>query len=210
MLLPGTLCVQTPCPAFGLDWVPPLHVPPYYLLFGELPMGNPVPEICLWTAPPGAHLRKYSISGALKSCLGWAVSSTWVIASGHKQKQAKSFQKNPTSQTVFPQPFYFYIFCPAIKFEFCFLFSDTRVILTTWGLGAGGEGDDRGWDGWMASLTLLTWVWVNSGSWWWTGRPVVLQFMGSQRVRHDWETELNWTVPLKVWIKAFVCFRSNV
>ena len=60
------------------------------------------------------------------------------------------------------------------------------------GLGAG-EGDDRGWDGWMASLTRWTWVWVNSGSWWWTGRPRVLQFMGSQRVGHDWATELNWT-----------------
>ena len=60
------------------------------------------------------------------------------------------------------------------------------------GLGAGGEGDDRGWDGWMASPTWWTWVWVNSGSWWWTGRPGVLQFMGSQRVRHDWGTELNW------------------
>ena len=61
------------------------------------------------------------------------------------------------------------------------------------GLGAGGEGDDRGWDGWMASLTRWTWVWVNPGSWWWTGRPGVLRFMGSQRVRHDWVTELNWT-----------------
>ena len=60
------------------------------------------------------------------------------------------------------------------------------------GLGAGGEGDDRGWDGWMASRTWWTWVWVNSGSWWWTGRPGVLQFMGSQRVGHDWATELNW------------------
>ena len=49
-----------------------------------------------------------------------------------------------------------------------------------------------GWDGWMASLTQWTWVWVNSGSWWWTGRPGVLRFMGSQRVRHDWATELNW------------------
>ena len=69
--------------------------------------------------------------------------------------------------------------------------------ITSWkyreGLGAGGEGDDRGWDGWMASLTRWTWVWVNSGSWWWTGRPGVLRFMGSQRVRHDWATELNWT-----------------
>ena len=55
------------------------------------------------------------------------------------------------------------------------------------------EGDDGGWDGWMASLTRWTWVWVNSGSWWWTGRPGVLRFMGSQRVGHDWATELNWT-----------------
>ena len=61
------------------------------------------------------------------------------------------------------------------------------------GLGAGGEGDDRGWDGWMASPTWWTWVWVNSGSWWCTGRPGMLRFMGSQRVGHDWATELNWT-----------------
>ena len=60
-------------------------------------------------------------------------------------------------------------------------------------LRAGREGDDRGWDGWMASPTRWTWVWVNSGSWWWTGRPGVLLFMGSQRVGHDWATELNWT-----------------
>ena len=49
-----------------------------------------------------------------------------------------------------------------------------------------------GWDGWMASLTRWTWVWVNSGSWWWTGRPGVLRFMGSQRVGYYWATELNW------------------
>ena len=66
-------------------------------------------------------------------------------------------------------------------------------ILWCWeGLGAGGEGDDRGWGGWMASLTRWTWVWVNSSSWLWTGRPGVLQFMGSQRVGHNWVTELNW------------------
>ena len=57
-------------------------------------------------------------------------------------------------------------------------------------LKVGGEGDDRGWDGWMASLTQWTWVWVNSRSWWWTGRPCMLQSMGLQRVRHDWVTEL--------------------
>ena len=59
-------------------------------------------------------------------------------------------------------------------------------------LGAGGEGDGRGWDGWMASLAQWTWVWVDSGSWWWTGKPGMLRFMGSQRVGHDWATELNW------------------
>ena len=63
----------------------------------------------------------------------------------------------------------------------------------TWcweGLGEGGEGDDRGWDGWMASPTQWTCVWVNSGSLWWPGRPGVLWFMGSQRVGHNWVTEL--------------------
>ena len=60
-------------------------------------------------------------------------------------------------------------------------------------LRAGGEGDDRGWDGWMASPTQWTWVWLNCGSWWWTGWPGVLWFMGSQRVGHNWATELNWT-----------------
>ena len=68
------------------------------------------------------------------------------------------------------------------------------------GLGAGGERDDRGWDGWMATLTQWMWAWVNSGSWWWTGRPGVLQFMGSQRVGHDWATELNWTDMAIKWI----------
>ena len=58
---------------------------------------------------------------------------------------------------------------------------------------AGGEGDDRGWDGWMASPTQWAWVWVNPRSWWWTGRPGVLQSMGSQRAGHDWATELSWT-----------------
>ena len=58
------------------------------------------------------------------------------------------------------------------------------------GIGGGREGDDRGWDGWMASLTQWTWVWVSPGSLWWTGRPGVLRFMGSQRVGHNWATEL--------------------
>ena len=85
-------------------------------------------------------------------------------------------------------------------------------------LKARGEGDDRGWDGWMASVTQWTWVWVNSRSWWWTGRPGVLQSMGSQGVGHDWATGLNWTssfpaTPMSVWTsceqeswdKTFLC-----
>ena len=89
--------------------------------------------------------------------------------------------------------------------EWCWSWNSSTLatsceVLTHWkrlwcgeGLGTGGEGDDRGWDGWMVSLTWRTRVWVNSGSWWWTGRPGVLRFMGSQRVGHDWATELNWT-----------------
>ena len=56
-------------------------------------------------------------------------------------------------------------------------------------LKAGGEGDDTGWDGWMASLTQWTWVWASSGRWWKTGKPGMLQSMESQRVRHDWTSE---------------------
>ena len=59
-------------------------------------------------------------------------------------------------------------------------------------LKAEGEGDNRGWDGWMVSPNRWTWVWVSSRRWWWTGKPGMLQSMGSQRVRHDWAMELNW------------------
>ena len=89
--------------------------------------------------------------------------------------------------------------------------AETPILLATWceeltrlkrpwcweRLKAGGEEDDRGWDGWMASSTQWTRVWVDSGSWW-TGRPGVLWFMGSQRVRHDWATELNWSTPFPI------------
>ena len=73
----------------------------------------------------------------------------------------------------------------------------------------GGEGDDRGRDGWMASPTQWTWVWVNSRSWWWTGRPDVLQSMGLQRVGHDWVTELNpWSFVSSFFYSAS-CFQSS-
>ena len=70
---------------------------------------------------------------------------------------------------------------------------------------------------WMASLTWWTWVWVNSRSWWWTGRPGVLWFMGLQRVGHDWVTELNWTEPNHSGIKwehncilAYLCMNQEL
>ena len=66
-----------------------------------------------------------------------------------------------------------------------------RPLCWEW-LKAEGEGDDRGWDGWMASLTQWIRVWVSSGSWWWTGKPGILQSMGLQRVGQDWGTVLNW------------------
>ena len=73
-------------------------------------------------------------------------------------------------------------------------------------LKVGGEGDDRGWDGWMASLTQWTWVWVSSRSWWWIGRPGVLQSMGLQKVGHDWVTELNWTESIFIgeWLLFYI------
>ena len=60
-------------------------------------------------------------------------------------------------------------------------------------LKTGGEGDDRGWDGWIASPMQWTLIWVGSGSWWWTEKPGVLQSVRSYRVGHNWATELNWT-----------------
>ena len=75
-------------------------------------------------------------------------------------------------------------------------------------LKAGGEGDDRGWDGWMASPTQWTWVWASSRSWWWTGRPGVLQFMGLQRVGHNWVTELNWATSYILFMETNTCSDS--
>ena len=78
-------------------------------------------------------------------------------------------------------------------------------------LKAGGEGDDRGWDGWMASPAQWTWVWGNPRRWWRTGKPGVLQCMGSQRVGHDWVTEKQYSTVMKSWKfsnKDFYCLKK--
>ena len=78
------------------------------------------------------------------------------------------------------------------------------------GLGAGGEGGHRGWDGWMASPTWRTWVWVNSGSWWWTGRPGMLWFMESQSwTRLGDGPELNWTLYLICMASVYLSMRKH-
>ena len=80
--------------------------------------------------------------------------------------------------------------------------------LTLGKLKVGGKRDNRGWDGWMASPTQWTWVWVNSGSWWLPGKPGVLQSMGSQKFGQDWVTELTdlaiWRLQFKLWGRLYV------
>ena len=99
-----------------------------------------------------------------------------------------------------------------LKLQYFFHISTWCEELTHWKrpwcwetLRAEGERDDRGWDGWMTSLTQWTWVWVDSGSWWWTGRPDVLWFIESQRVGHNWVTELNWN-ELYIYAPVLECF----
>ena len=82
--------------------------------------------------------------------------------------------------------------------------------LMLWKIEMGGEGDNRGWDSWMASLTWQIWVWTSSRNWWWIGKPGVLLSMGSQGVRHDWVTELNWTkdnMSRKKYVNSLIYFK---
>ena len=135
----------------------------------------------------------YKESGALKNWCFW----TMVL-----EKTLESPLDCKEIQPVHPKENQSWIFIGRTDAE-----AETLNTLATWckelthwerpwcwkRLKMGEEGDDRGWDDWMASQTQWTWVWVSSGSCWWTGKSVVLQSMGSQRVRHDWATELNWT-----------------
>ena len=123
----------------------------------------------------------------------------WTVVLEKTLEESLGLQGDPTS------PFWRRSALGFLWKELCWsLNSSTLAIsceeLTHWkrlrcweGLEAGGEGDDRGWDGWMASLTRWMWVSVNSGSWWWTGRPGVLRFMWSQKVGQDWATDLIWS-----------------
>ena len=77
-------------------------------------------------------------------------------------------------------------------------------------LKAGGESDERVWDGWMALLTQWTWVWVKFGSWWWTGKPDMLQSMGSQRVGHDCGTEQSWIDNEKIFLGCLLCIVNTI
>ena len=130
--------------------------------------------------------------------------------SGNGGEQAWYFQGSLTLQHLsVPHSFSYimvkYAFLGVHWKDWCWSWNSSTLAtwweeLTHWkrlwcweGLEAGREGEDRGWDGWMASPTQWTWVWVNSGSWWWTGRSGVLRFMGWQRVGYEWVTELNWS-----------------
>ena len=135
----------------------------------------------------------YKESWALKKWCFWTVLS---------EKTLESLLNFKEIQPVHPEGDQSWVFIERTDVE-----AENSNILTTWceelthckrpwcweRLRAGREEDDRGWDGCMASPTQWTWVWVDSGSWWWTGRPGVLWFIASQRITHDWVTKVNWT-----------------
>ena len=130
---------------------------------------------------------------------GW-VPKNWCFSTLVLEKTLESLLDSKEIQPVHPKSvlnIHWKDWCWSWNFN---TLATSREELTHWkrlwcweGLGAGGEGNDRAWDDWMASPTRWAWVWVNYGSCWWTGRPGMLQSMRSQRVGHNWVTELNWT-----------------
>ena len=115
--------------------------------------------------------------------IAWLISRliSWFISRLSKEKASFNFMATVTICSDFgaqENKFCHYFYCFPIEKN---------------GRRGGGEGDDRGWNGWMASPTQWTWVWINCRSWWWTGKPGEMQSMGSQRVGHDWVTEPNLT-----------------
>ena len=131
----------------------------------------------------------------------WALKN-WCFSTVVLEKILKSPSDSKEIITVNPKGKQIWIFIGKTDTE-----AEAPILLATWckeltywkrpwcweRLKGGGEGDDRGWNGWMASLTQWNRVWANSGGWWWTGKPGVLQSMGLQRVGHNWATKLNWT-----------------
>ena len=166
---------------------------------------------------PRQHIKKqrhyFADKGPSSQSYGFSISHVWMWELDHKESQAlknrrfwtvvleKTFESPLDCKEIDPvnpkgnQPWIFIQRTDA-KAKALILGHLITHLKRPWcweRLRAGGEGDDRGWDGWLASPTLCTWVWVNSGSWWWTGRPGMLRFMVLQRVGHDWATEPNWT-----------------
>ena len=159
-------------------------------------------------------LKRIADKGSTSQSYGFSNSHTWIQELDHKEgwapknwwfwnvvleKTLESFLDCKEIQPVNPKGNQFWIIIgrtgteaatpilwpPNVKSWLIWKDSDAGKV--------GGDGDDRGWDGWMALLTRCTWVWVSSRSWWWTGKPGVLQYIGSQRVGHNWETDLNLT-----------------
>ena len=132
--------------------------------------------------------------------VGWWVPKNWCFSTVVLEKTLESPLDCKEIQPVHPKGDQSWVFIGRTDVE-----TETLVLwppyAKSWLIGkdpnAGmdwGQEEKGTTDGWMASPTQWTWVWVDSESWWWTGRPSVLQFMGSQRVGHGWAAELNWTL----------------
>ena len=181
-------------------------------------------SLCFWVqvhlnfASKGPSSQSYGFSSShVKMCEldhkgSWALKN-WCFWTVVLEKTLESPLDFKEIQPVHPKGNQSWIF---IWKDWCWSWNSNTLVtwckeLTHWKrpwcwerLKAGREGDNRGWDGWIASSTQWTWVWVSSRSWWWTGKPGVLQLMGSQRVRHDRATELsewclNW---VRSWLEA--------
>ena len=130
------------------------------------------------------------------------------------EKTLESYLDSKETQPVHPKGDQSWLYIGRTDAE-----AETPILLATWckekrpwcweRLKAGGEGDNRGWEGWMVSPTQWTWVWVGSGNWWWTRKPGVLWSMGSQRVGHDCVTEVNWTELTIPWAERILTQSDN-